>query len=139
MLTAKDAEVDRVLGLELGADDYVTKPFSIAEMLSRVRAILRRRELDRSAVGSLTRVIGELRIDLARHEVAIADSPVHLTPSEFKVLALLAEEPGGSLAAARSWSISGRASTSATNEPATSTSRACGERSKRTHPTRNAS
>jgi two-component system response regulator RegX3 len=94
MLTAKDAEVDRVLGLELGADDYVTKPFSIAEMLSRVRAILRRRELDRSAAGSLTRVIGELRIDLARHEVAIGDEVVHLTPSEFKVLALLAEEPG---------------------------------------------
>ena len=94
MLTAKDAEVDRVLGLELGADDYVTKPFSVAEMLSRVRAILRRRELDRSAAGSLTRVIGDLRIDLARHEVAIADAAVHLTPSEFKVLALLAEEPG---------------------------------------------
>jgi len=94
MLTAKDAEVDRVLGLELGADDYVTKPFSIAEMLSRVRAILRRRELDRSSAGSLTRAIGELRIDLARHEVAIGEDPVHLTPSEFKVLALLAEEPG---------------------------------------------
>jgi DNA-binding response OmpR family regulator len=94
MLTAKDAEVDRVLGLELGADDYVTKPFSVAEMLSRVRAILRRRELDRSAAGSLTRAIGELRIDLARHEVAIGADQVHLTPSEFKVLALLAEEPG---------------------------------------------
>jgi DNA-binding response OmpR family regulator len=94
MLTAKDAEVDRVLGLELGADDYVTKPFSVAEMLSRVRAILRRRELDRSAAGSLTRAIGDLRIDLARHEVAIGEDQVHLTPSEFKVLALLAEEPG---------------------------------------------
>ena len=94
MLTAKDAEIDRVLGLELGADDYVTKPFSIAEVLSRVRAILRRRELDRSAVGTLTRIVGDLRIDLARHEVALADETIHLTPSEFKVLALLADEPG---------------------------------------------
>ncbi|MFQ5427026.1 MAG: response regulator, partial [Gaiellales bacterium] len=93
MLTAKDAEVDRVLGLELGADDYVTKPFSIAEVTSRVRAILRRRELDRSSVQTLVKSIGQLTVDVGRHEVQVNGQQVHLTPSEFKVLALLAEEP----------------------------------------------
>ena len=90
MLTARDAESDRVLGLELGADDYVTKPFSSAELLSRVRAILRRRELDR---GTTVRKLGGLQIDLGRHEVLVDGSRVHLTLSEFKVLSLLAEQP----------------------------------------------
>jgi two-component system response regulator RegX3 len=93
MLTAKDAELDRVLGLELGADDYVTKPFSMAELLSRVRAVLRRRELDRSARAGAVQVVGGLRIDFARHSVEVDGRPVRLTPSEFKLLALLAEEP----------------------------------------------
>jgi two-component system response regulator RegX3 len=92
VLTARDAEVDRVMGLEAGADDYVTKPFSMAELVSRVRANLRRRELDRSAQPT-TRAIGDLELDLARHDVRVAGRPVRLTPSEFKVLALLAEEP----------------------------------------------
>ena len=94
MLTARDAELDRVLGLELGADDYVTKPFSTAELLSRVRAILRRRELDRANGGSAVRRLGGLNIDLGRHEVLVDGERVHLTLSEFKVLALLAEQPG---------------------------------------------
>jgi DNA-binding response OmpR family regulator len=95
MLTARDAERDRVLGLELGADDYVTKPFSSAELLSRVRAILRRRELDRAnGSGSTVRRLGGLNIDLGRHEVLVDGERVHLTLSEFKVLALLAEQPG---------------------------------------------
>jgi two-component system response regulator RegX3 len=94
MLTARDAEVDRVLGLELGADDYVTKPFSAAELLSRVRAILRRRELDRvNGSGVTVRKLGGLHIDLGRHEVLVDGDRVHLTLSEFKVLALLAEQP----------------------------------------------
>ncbi len=93
MLTAKDAELDRVLGLELGADDYITKPFSLAELVSRIRSILRRRELDRSEHGSATRQVGGLRIDFARHHVSVDGEPVRLTPSEFKVLALLAEKP----------------------------------------------
>jgi DNA-binding response OmpR family regulator len=93
MLTAKDAELDRVLGLELGADDYVTKPFSTRELTSRIRAVLRRRDLEREAVsGSLVRA-GEIEIDLAAHKVAVAGRDVRLTPSEFKVLALLAGEP----------------------------------------------
>jgi two-component system response regulator RegX3 len=92
VLTARDAEVDRVMGLEAGADDYVTKPFSMAELVSRVRANLRRRELDRSAQPT-TRTVGELELDLARHDVRLAGRQVRLTPSEFKVLALLAEQP----------------------------------------------
>jgi two-component system, OmpR family, response regulator RegX3 len=93
MLTAKDAELDRVLGLELGADDYVTKPFSMAELLSRIRAVLRRRELDRSARVGAVQVVGGLRIDFARHRVEADGQSVRLTPSEFKLLALLAGEP----------------------------------------------
>jgi two-component system response regulator RegX3 len=84
MLTARDAEIDRVLGLELGADDYVTKPFSAAE----------RRELDRvNGTGVATRKLGGLQIDLGRHEVLVDGERVHLTLSEFKVLSLLAETP----------------------------------------------
>src|SRR5581483_10768904 len=93
MLTARDAERDRVLGLELGADDYVTKPFSSAELLSRVRAILRRRELDRANGASAVRTLGGLQLDLVRHEVTVDGEPVSLTLSEFKVLSILAEQP----------------------------------------------
>jgi two-component system response regulator RegX3 len=94
MLTAKDAELDRVLGLELGADDYVTKPFSTRELISRVRAVLRRQELERSAgPGATVLRRGSLEIDLASHKVVVEGRDVHLTPSEFKVLALLAAEP----------------------------------------------
>ena len=92
MLTARDAERDRVLGLDVGADDYVTKPFSSAELLSRVRAILRRRELDRANGGAALR-LGGLHLDLVRHEVTVDGEPVRLTLSEFKVLSLLAEQP----------------------------------------------
>jgi DNA-binding response OmpR family regulator len=93
MLTAKDAEVDRVLGLELGADDYVTKPFSMAELTSRIRALLRRRELDRAARGGPVQTVGGIRIDFARHRVEVDGRPAGLTPSEFKLLAFLAEQP----------------------------------------------
>jgi DNA-binding response OmpR family regulator len=92
ILTARDAEVDRVLGLEAGADDYVTKPFSMAELVSRVRAILRRRELDLRSRGSVLRV-GALELDLARHTVTLGDERIELTPSEFRLLSLLADEP----------------------------------------------
>ena len=92
ILTAMDAEVDRVLGLEAGADDYVTKPFSVAELVSRVRAILRRRELDRAA-GSAIRRVGSLELDVNRHEVRIDGKTIRLTPSEFRLLAFLAQEP----------------------------------------------
>jgi len=92
MLTARDAEVDRVLGLEIGADDYVTKPFSNAELASRVRALLRRRELDRaSTTPANVLVIGGVQIDMLKHEVAVDGRPVSLTPSEFRLLAMLGE------------------------------------------------
>ncbi len=93
MLTAKDSEVDKVVGLEVGADDYVTKPFSALELLGRVRAILRRRELDRSDGAGAVRAIGGLRVDFARHELIVDGEPVSLTPSEFKVLYVLAQRP----------------------------------------------
>ena len=94
LLTARDAELDRVLGLEIGADDYVTKPFSMAELLGRIRAILRRRELDRRQGRATAYVVGGLRIDLVRHLVTVDDRSVELTPSEYKLLTLLAGQPG---------------------------------------------
>jgi two-component system response regulator RegX3 len=83
LLTAKDAELDRVVGLEMGADDYVTKPFSSAELVSRVRALLRRRELDReeNAAPSLL-TVGGLRVDLARVVVEVDGERVPLLASE---------------------------------------------------------
>ena len=92
LLSARDSELDRVLGLELGADDYVTKPFSMAELISRVRTLLRRRELDRMAAGGV-RQVGDVRVDFARHQVTVAGETVHLTRSEFRLLTLLSEEP----------------------------------------------
>ena len=92
LLSARDAEVDRVLGLESGADDYVTKPFSMPELLSRVRAVLRRRAIDLAAGGSSVKRIGRLEIDPLRHTVRADGDLVRLTPSEFKLLALLASE-----------------------------------------------
>ena len=93
LLTALGTESDRVLGLELGADDYVTKPFSMAELMSRVRAIVRRCELEASRRNPV-RVVGGIRIDLGRHEVSVEGRSVYLTGSQFKLLALLAEAPG---------------------------------------------
>jgi two-component system response regulator RegX3 len=93
MLTAKNAEIDRVLGLEIGADDYVTKPFSMAELVGRVRAILRRRELDRTGVAEEVRRVGALELDPVRHRVRIGGEQIDLTPSEFRLLDFLAGEP----------------------------------------------
>jgi two-component system response regulator RegX3 len=95
LLTAKDAEVDKVVGLEVGADDYVTKPFSVREVLGRVRAMLRRRELDRSPTPESSKIVsGPVTIDLARHVVTIHGKTVSLTRSEFQLLRLLAARPG---------------------------------------------
>jgi DNA-binding response OmpR family regulator len=94
MLTARDAEIDRVLGLELGADDYVVKPFSLAELVSRVRALLRRRRLDLVSASGNAIVIGGVRIEPSSHQVSVDGEDVHLTPSEYKLLLLLATSPG---------------------------------------------
>jgi two-component system response regulator RegX3 len=93
MLTARTAEVDRVVGLELGADDYVAKPFAMRELVARVRAQLRRRELDRSE-GEARRAVGGIEIDFRRHEVRVDGHRVELTPTEFKLVALLSSDPG---------------------------------------------
>lgn len=93
VLTARSGEMDRVLALERGADDYVLKPFSMPELIGRVRAHLRRRELDRGEAAP-TRRIADLEIDLARREVRVAGEAVHLTASEFDLLAFLSERPG---------------------------------------------
>ena len=95
MLTARDDELDKVLGLELGADDYITKPFSIREFRSRVRALLRRAATPHHA-GRREEVIdrGEVVIDLPRRAVEVRGQPVQLTFVEFELLALLAAEPG---------------------------------------------
>src|SRR5213079_2487440 len=89
MLTAKAEEIDRIVGLEFGADDYVTKPFSPREIVLRIRAILRRAE---TANESLT--AGPISIDLARHEVRVDGKQVHLTNLEFKLLRVLMQRRG---------------------------------------------
>jgi two-component system response regulator RegX3 len=93
MLTARDAELDRVVGLELGADDYVTKPFSVTELVSRVRALLRRRELDRGRRSFVQRV-GGLELDIPHHAATVEGRPLQLTRSEFRLVTLLASEVG---------------------------------------------
>ena len=93
IVTARDAVVDRVVGLEAGADDYLTKPFAITELLARVRAVLRRRDLD-AGEAQPVREVGGLRLDLERYEATADGKPIQLTPSELKLLALLAREPG---------------------------------------------
>jgi DNA-binding response OmpR family regulator len=91
MLTARTAEVERVLGLEAGADDYVVKPFSMPELVSRIRAILRRRALDLREPAELR--VGSLTLDLSRHTATADGEPVRLTPSEFKLLTLFVRHP----------------------------------------------
>jgi two-component system phosphate regulon response regulator PhoB len=92
MLTAKADEVDRVIGFELGADDYVTKPFSPRELVLRVKALLQRVESDREPVKTLQ--VGALSIDVDRHEVMVRKKPVRLTATEFKLLLELASRRG---------------------------------------------
>jgi two-component system alkaline phosphatase synthesis response regulator PhoP len=92
VLTARGDESDRVAGLELGADDYVVKPFSPKELVARVRAVLRRVEAASRPTDRL--VVGDLEVDLARHRVTAGGRIIALTPTEFDLLATLAREPG---------------------------------------------
>jgi DNA-binding response OmpR family regulator len=96
MLTARDDELDKVVGLELGADDYITKPFSIREFRSRVRALLRRAKLPpyQGDGGEEVIAAGPLRIDVSRRSVALDDRAVQLTYVEFELLRTMASHPG---------------------------------------------
>jgi DNA-binding response OmpR family regulator len=97
MLSARGAEMDKVMGLELGAEDYITKPFGLAELLARVKAVLRRDGLSRQRVDAVVHA-GELTIDSSTRQVARAGTPIELTATEFDVLWCLVEAQGRVLA-----------------------------------------
>lgn len=94
MLTARDAEVDRVVGLELGADDYVVKPFSVRELMARIKNVLRRATPKSSAAPSSPIQVGILTVDAARHEARLGSVALELTALEFKLLYALARHAG---------------------------------------------
>ena len=92
MLTARAEEMDRLIGLELGADGYIVKPFSPRELVARVRAVLRRTQGEVQTSGSINS--GDLEIDVSGHHVTLRQKPVRLTPIEFRLLSILAQHPG---------------------------------------------
>ena len=99
MLTAKSEEIDKVLGLEIGADDYLTKPFSIREFIARVKAIFRRTQMIQESLSADTVNIievGELKIDIEMRKVTVKGIRIDLSPKEFELLILLASNPGKS-------------------------------------------
>lgn len=99
MLTAKSEEIDKVLGLETGADDYLTKPFSVREFIARVKAIFRRSKLTRQSqkeTSSSLLNFGDLKIDVEKRKVTINEKRIELSPKEFELLVLLASHPGRS-------------------------------------------
>jgi two-component system response regulator RegX3 len=94
MVTAKDSEIDKVVGLELGADDYVTKPFSSRELVARIRAVMRRRGPESSAPSEATLVSGNIKMDVDRHVVTVDDQAVRLPLKEFELLEVLMRNAG---------------------------------------------
>jgi two-component system, OmpR family, response regulator RegX3 len=94
MVTARDLEIDKVVGLEIGADDYVTKPYSPRELVARIRAVLRRPTPDRAANGPRIVSAGPVRIDVERHVVTVSGQPVQLPLKEFTLLEILVSNPG---------------------------------------------
>jgi|SRR5579862_4584464 len=93
LLTARQEEAEKVLGLELGADDYVTKPFGMRELVARIHAVMRRVEGSASNEGEVLRV-ADVTLDRGVHTVTVAGQPINLTPSEFELLAILMKTPG---------------------------------------------
>ncbi|WP_458414157.1 response regulator transcription factor [Schinkia sp. CFF1] len=94
MLTAKTDEIDKIVGLELGADDYITKPFSLRELTARMKAVLRRTNADHEDHDDEVLIRGDMSINLSTYEVFIDGKKVNLTPTEFKILVTLAQKPG---------------------------------------------
>ncbi|MDF4203135.1 response regulator transcription factor [Maribacter sp. SA7] len=95
MLTAKSEEIDRVLGLEIGADDYMTKPFSIRELLARIKAVLRRTNKVEKQQEDTSIILAEgLKIDIDKRKVVLGDYKIELSPKEFELLVLMASNPG---------------------------------------------
>jgi DNA-binding response OmpR family regulator len=94
MLTAKESEVDKVIGLQLGADDYITKPFSLRELFARMTAVLRRSEQRELKIAGEEDRVGRLRIDRAGHRSFVDEHELHLTPKEWELLAYLTRRPG---------------------------------------------
>lgn len=94
MLTAKNGEVDTILGLEMGADDYVTKPFRVRELMARVRAILRRSSMQDKNSEKETFSFKDLFIDFTSHVITLAGAPLELSPTEFKLLSFFVRRPG---------------------------------------------
>ena len=99
MLTAKDEEIDKILGLELGADDYITKPFSVRELMARIKANLRKSEININGLGNIEKThskkikVGDLELDLDKFEARVNDDVIDLTLREFEVLKFLANQP----------------------------------------------
>jgi two-component system, OmpR family, response regulator RegX3 len=93
MLTAKDTDLDEVLGLEIGADDYVTKPFDMRKLLARIKALLRRSTAEQESPGGRLECAG-IAMDTEKHEVTVEGRAVHLTPTEYRLLELLLRRPG---------------------------------------------
>jgi DNA-binding response OmpR family regulator len=130
MLTAKGDETDRIVGLELGADDYIPKPFSPREVVARIKAVIRRAVPAPGEAEKEEYVYGDLRMDVPRHEVLLRGKPVPLTPKEFRILQTCSPPPGAFSPGRRSWRGSGEKEPTSPTARWMSTSRRSARRSR---------